>query len=202
MCLMNLSMNLLVWLPGIKSFELLQKLRNVYIGNADYEGTANMGDYLYFQVSNSYSSSLLSIIRSNRLYIDEYDPDPESTMFIFKVDEKDKQDIVKPFIQGKYSEIDREYVKDNFPMYVGGNISTNWAILNKREEILKEWENAINVTNYAKVYIPEDAEVYSKPVRSKEIYNFDKLENVEPTKEEIITEQIRKFKEKIDQEYG
>ena len=100
------------------------------------------------------------------------DPDSKSILFVFEPDIETKLLILKPFLDGKYSQIDRAYVKNNFTQYLSnGNESTNWMILNKSDNLRRAWEQAIGVK------FTDDMEVYSKPVKEKEIFGFVKTES-------------------------
>jgi hypothetical protein len=77
-----------------------------------------------------------------------------------------KKDIVDPFINGKYSKIDREYVADNFSKYTEDFISesTAWKVLHKSKELKAFWEERLGVT------LDDDAEVYSKAEPQQEVF--------------------------------
>lgn len=170
---MNLSGSLLVWTLGHLPAEFYTKLDNTYIGNRDWEGTDNWGDYYYVRTKTDYSKSLLKELRDHKMYIDYYCDDDGNTIIVFRFSNEQKEKIVQPFIEGKYSEIDRDYVKKYFRRTTSsGRISTNWQILNKAKELWKHWMQELNVTPYIRINIPEDAEVWSKIKKELEILNF------------------------------
>jgi hypothetical protein len=108
-------------------------------------------------------------IVNNPNFINRYMTSNSTLMFKFGFDEKAVEKIVKPFIEGKYSLIDRDYAKEHFnKLVVGGNqLSTNWMILNKHEYLKKYWEEQIGMK------LPDDAEVWSRPEKHDEIYDYE-----------------------------
>ena len=106
------------------------------------------------------------------MYKEEYNLDEERILFVFNIPSKWKETVVEPFLQGKYSEIDREYVKRYFPesVYKSGNKepSVNYMILNKDELLKNYWENMLDVD------LDEDAEVWSKVDLEREILFLNK----------------------------
>ena len=91
---------------------------------------------------------------------------------MFKVPEE-YEGIVKQFLKGKYSRIDRDYVAENFPKIeiIDGNYyyTNNWKILTQHESLKRYWEAEIDAE------LPEDAEVWSRPIKNDEIRSFDKF---------------------------
>lgn len=74
---------------------------------------------------------------------------------------KYKDTVVSPFMEGKYSKIDQNYVNRFFSPYVfnGEELvpSYNYMILTKSPILKQMWEDAIGVE------LDEEAEVWSKP---------------------------------------
>lgn len=67
-------------------------------------------------------------------------------------------------MEGKYSEIDRDYVKTNFPKYnSNASESINYKILTKSKELKEYWETILDVE------LDSDAEVWSIPELKDEI---------------------------------
>lgn len=128
---MNLSTNFLIFILEITEPEFYQKIKNTYCGNVNWEGNDNWGDYYYVVLDDS-SYNLLMILRDHPEYRDDFYTDDGQFMMVFKVPFKYKESVVQPFLKGKYSQIDREYVAKYFPKYAGpGMISSNWLILHK-----------------------------------------------------------------------
>ena len=150
----------------------MNALDAVYCGHTEYQGNDEWGKFLYFQLNKNISETLLRQLRTHAWYKTELDPDSKSILFVFEPDIETKLLILKPFLDGKYSQIDRAYVKNNFTQYLSnGNESTNWMILNKSDNLRRAWEQAIGVK------FTDDMEVYSKPVKEKEIFGFVKTES-------------------------
>lgn len=112
----------------------------------------------------------MDYITSNPFFLTRYMTPNKTLMFRFSFSDEVKQSIVKPFLEGKYSKIDREYMRAHFNKYVSetsGQFSTNWMILNKHPQLRKYWEEQIGTT------LSQDAEVWSKPEKHDEIYNYE-----------------------------
>ena len=108
----------------------------------------------------------------------------EEGLYIFSISDKDKESIIKPFLNGKYSEIDRDYVAKNFPQkeYVGKNSHgrpiykdlINYKILNKDQGLRDWWEEKYGLA------LPENAEVWSRPEPKDEIMFYPDDNEVVP----------------------
>ena len=105
----------------------------------------------------------------------------EDLVFKFSISDDFKVQVMRPFINGQYSKIDKNYVKTYFSSYVfhetGTKPSVNWQILTKDAELKKYWENKIGVT------FIEDMEVWSRPEKKEEIYGYQSSDN-EPSPED------------------
>lgn len=135
---MNLSTNFLIFILELTNPEFYQKIVNTYCGNYDWEGSDNWGDY-YYVVLEEPSDELITTIRNHSEYRDEFYTEDEKLMIVFKVPFKYRETVIKPFLEGKYSQINREYVAKYFPKYAGpGMISSNWLILNRDEYYKKQ----------------------------------------------------------------
>jgi hypothetical protein len=139
-----------------------------YIGNVEYEGNDNWGDYYYILIKSDLGSNLLSQLRAHPWYQLEYDPTIDTIMIVFKPDEEVAKTIFKPFSEGKYSEISRAYVNKHFTeKSIDGSRTMNWKVCNKDKSLKKYWENRIGVT------LPDSAEVWSAPKKQDEIYGYE-----------------------------
>lgn len=93
------------------------------------------------------------------------------TAIVYKIKADEQEKIVKPFIQGKYSQIDRGYVEKHFtPKGIKTN-SVNYQILTKSPALKKYWENLLEVT------LDDDVEVWFKPEYEDEVLNAPKDED-------------------------
>ncbi len=147
--------------------ELHSKLICSYLGNEEYEGGDTWGDFLYLHMKNDVTTELITKLRTHNWYSNEYDPDEYTTMFIFKIDERSKEEIIKPFLLGKYSEISRKYVFDNFDFWLDGSKRPlNYKVLTKSPDLRRYWEDKLQV------YLPPRAEVWSAPLKENEIYGY------------------------------
>ena len=170
---MNLSGSLLIWTLGHMPAEFYNKLSNCYIGNMDWEGEDSWGNYFYVAFKEDLSLELLKTLEVHPMFTTSLWRDDEIFLAIFKFTEEQKEKIIQPFIAGKYSEIDREYVNKYFKQFNStGQKTTNWQILNKDDDLRRSWERELNVTPYIRISIPEDAEVWSKIKKENEIIGY------------------------------
>lgn len=161
------------------SANIVYNLKSTYLGHIDYEGADNWGDYLYLELDpEEITNEVKKELRNHILYVTEFDGE-ESRFFVYKLTDKQKITIVMPFLSGKYSQIDREYVAKYFPKYTRqGTISNNWRILVKDEwerpdyipSLRQYWEDKIGCN------LPEDAELWSRPMKRDEVYNYEVFE--------------------------
>lgn len=165
------SMSFLINTTDIEHPDLWAGLIGTYLGDVNFTGDDTWGDYYCMLYdSNTLSPSLLDRIREDERYVTEYDPDIGQTMFILRINEEYRENVVKPFMEGKYSKIDKNYVRRHFnPVSPNGTISNNWMILHKDPILRKNWSALIGIE------LKEDAEVWSKPKREEEIYDYDKF---------------------------
>lgn len=99
--------------------------------------------------------------------------DKDLLIFEIKVNYEDYTKIIVPFLNGKYSQICRDYVTKNFPKILLNprRISSNWKVLTKHPDLKKYWEDRIGVT------FTEDQEVWSRPEKEDEIYGYPKSDS-------------------------
>lgn len=181
---MNLSGSLLIWTLGQMPAEFYQKLKNTYIGCIEWEGEDAWGQYLYVEVEQDYSTLLLDTIRKHPMYAQDFYSKEGEFILVFKFTPEQQTQIVKPFMAGEYSKIDRNYVNQYFKSHTpSGHPSTNWQILNKDEALRRHWEQELNVTPYIRISIPEDAEVWSRIKKENEILGYEAYAE---TKEEVL----------------
>jgi hypothetical protein len=151
---------------GISNNEFFLKLEETYLGCTIYEGTPQLGKYFYLLMKGELSSGLIRQLQQHKDFVWLHTPNSTHMLFGFKIGDNNYETIVKPFIQGKYSQIDRSYVDTHFTKYTSkGEISVNWRILHKDVALKVYWENRIDVT------LPDDAEVWSKIKEEDEIFS-------------------------------
>lgn len=87
------------------------------------------------------------------------------TAYVFKVYEPYKESVVSHFLDGRYSQIDRDYVEKHFPK-TSTRLTVNRQVLDKSPVLRKMWERKLDVT------LPPEAEVWSKPRLEVEIHGY------------------------------
>ena len=142
--------------------------QNSYIGDKTYSGNEDWDKFIYIKFNaEKMSRKLKKDLRSHTLYHDSYYPKLNEFIVVFKPTKEDADTIIKPFISGKYSEIDRKYVTDCFPenTIVDGKYrqSSNWQILNKSKSMREYWEEKLDANL-------GEQEVWSKPEKSEEVH--------------------------------
>lgn len=146
------------------------KLDNLYFSNA-YIGHSSerelLGKNLYLVFEEPVDAVELMELNPDKF---EYSLE-DGKIGVYSITDEEQETIVKPFIDGKYSLIDRDYVSKNYApsIIVNGREYHDYCfdVLNKAETIKKYWEHRINTT------LPEGAEVWSKPDLTIECYEGD-----------------------------
>jgi hypothetical protein len=166
---------LLGMIPYQGSFKKLEEdgFKNAYLA---FDDPNKIGDFFYFVFSEIPDERLRELVNLDA-YEDHFEIE-EDTIFKFSLTEEQQTDIVQPFLKGKYSLIDRDFVKKHHPklVYTGkGTYIINQAhlIMHKSNSLRKYWEDRIGVK------LPPDAEVWSK-VKSKDetyILNSQSISN-------------------------
>ena len=150
---------------------------NAYLDDEGYDKSSSEEEDIFLLFKpDSFESDfeiLCEVLRNHPNFMEEYDPCEGHVIIRFKLNDKWKH-IKKELMTGKYSQIDREYVKEfyNAKVVVGedmyGNLlfkdSANYQILTKSPVLRGRWEERLGVT------FKEDYEVCSKLVLEKEIY--------------------------------
>lgn len=163
------STSFLMYTLNIHNAYLWNGLLGTYAGNYDYTGDDSWGKYLSLLYDPTKVNDLqLTALRSSKQLVYEYTPEEGGIMFVMKIPPKYKKDVIEPFLKGEYSKIDKEYVNAHFKSStINGSYSTNWLILNKDKSLRKFWEDQIGLP------LPPDAEVWSRPRKEDEIYNYE-----------------------------
>lgn len=137
------------------------------MGNTQFEGTDNWGKFFYILCSSDLTN--LDEMEQHPQFFGQYDISKDEIMFIYKFTEYQQLTIVNPFLRGEYSKIDSSYFYNTFSKYRGDRVSVNWLIYHKSPILRQKWEDAIGVT------LPEDAEVWPRPLKQNEVYAIDEL---------------------------
>lgn len=156
------------------SEEATKQIKNTYLGNTEYEGENNWGKYFYIELDYEDIKSITNEFLTHPQYITHFHSANDTLFYVFEITYNQRK-IVDPFMDGKYSLIDREYVNKYFNKFINGNVSLNWRILNKDEN----WEmpsstKALRTYWFERIGIelPINAEVWSRPEMKYEIYSF------------------------------
>jgi len=147
---------------------------NSYLGSEDFQ----YGHHLLLLYTDHLSEKLFSQLRSSQYFSTSFCPKEGLVMVVFKLTKDLYRKVFKPFIEGKYSQIDREYVEKHYPRNPSSLVYTNRLILDKDVSLRDHWEDKLDTT------LPPDAEVWSKCKYDDEFYrskepDFELAERVE-----------------------
>lgn len=136
---------------------------NSYMGMPGFE----YGKFFVLLYKHTLSERVSSLLMSSTLYVTSLCPKEGELLFVFKVPDETYRKVFQPFIKGKYSEVDRSYVELHFPNDPASKLYGNRLVFDKSPIMRAKWEEALDVT------LPDEAEVWSKPKRENEYYEFN-----------------------------
>jgi hypothetical protein len=90
--------------------------------------------------------------------------DGKAVVYVFTIPQNLQEKVVKPFLEGAYSKVDRTYVEEHFPDTLGSRLKQNRMIFDKHPAFRKYWEDRIGTP------LPDDAEVWSRPKVNEEVW--------------------------------
>ncbi len=149
-------------LPLIKSEG--RKSNEFFIDSYLGDGTSTLGDNLYLLFSKQMDAETSEKYTKAANFSTSYEV-PNGIMYVFSLTEEEKEKIVKPFLQGKYSELDKDYVEKYFPLDPKHALYGNRLVIEKSDKYVKYWSDQ-------GVELPANAEVWSRPDLTNEIYNY------------------------------
>lgn len=138
---------------------------NTYLKDAKFEDE-QLGGHFYFLFKSSLSPQMSGKLEGHPLFVEKYPIGEDQVMFKFKIPDEQVHNVVTPFLQGKYSEVDKTYVDANFPDEPTSKSYANRLVFYKHELIRKYQEERIGLD------LPDDAEVWDKPLESNETFNY------------------------------
>lgn len=149
-------------------------VKTSYIGNMEYEGNDNWGDFIYLVVDSGLDPHIQRRFTGHPQFQCTLYPNDNEVMHVYKITEAQKIKIVDPFIRGKYSEIDSTYFYSHFSKKLPNErTSVNWMIYHKDTHLRRLIEDWVGER------LPFDAELLTFPKREKEIYGYEhNLESV------------------------
>ena len=139
-----------------------------YLGDVTFDGS-NWGEHFFLVYQGEVDDTLREYLMSHSLFETVHTPKEGLTSFVFKLPEESKETVVKPFLEGKYSQVDRTYVEEQFPLTPGHRLYANRLTFDKDPALRDYWKEKIGVD------LPENAEVWSKPQKKKEIYGYQEM---------------------------
>lgn len=160
----SLSSKFLVPLTGAQGKTLfVPQFKDSYLA-ADYD--CEYGKCLFLAYSSDVPQTTSSTLQSLPKYEQTLtNPKEGDTVFVFRLEDSDYEKVVKPFVDGKYSAIDRGYVNKFFPRDPLGPLWWNRLILDKDPKVVAYWKRR-------GVELPDGAEVWSKAKKEDETYDY------------------------------
>lgn len=134
---------------------------NAYIGHQ--QELDETGNNLYLKFKNKVSPTRAYSLNSNKF---SHTLD-EDLVAVYTLTNEEKDKIVAPFLEGKYSKLDEDYVKKNYApkVIINGREYRDYCydIITRSTDLREYWEDRLNVS------LGDDAEVWSKPILENEI---------------------------------
>lgn len=146
---------------------------NAYIGYYHEEGT-QWGRHIYLLFRKMPKHLMRELAEKNNLVNSHFTT--EGVLLQFSIDEQIRESVVKPFLEGKYSEVDRDFVAENHPVYSvyptltdNGELSFTYRVFIRCKQLRQDIINEFGVP------LEENAEVFSSPDKEEEIFQFQKI---------------------------
>ena len=167
---------------------------NAYCGYVG-DGEEEWGKYLYFLFEEHIPEHREQELRTNPLFQKMEKVDGNRLLFRFKPRPEDVENVMTPFINGKYSKISRDFADAYYP-----RLTMN--VVEKADVTRNMWEERIGKE------LPEDAEVWPRPEKEDEIYGYKSKDHVQreqdqrllPERDSISGRSRRKEASKADDE--
>lgn len=158
----NISTSFILPMLGLSFGWLREYLLNVYVGDTT---KPELSEHIFVHLEYSNDEKFIGIeqqLRDHDDYLDDYDPDANTVMFVFAVPKEYKEDYWK-FIKGKYSEF-----SVSLKQAILGNATSgrNYDILTRNSTYKEALEKRLDVS------LPENAELLSVPNLEKEIFRY------------------------------
>lgn len=150
------------------SYSLLKEKGMISLFIGECVDLDNIGKYLYMLCSEKTLEDDTHLI-SHKWYKEKYDSiyfDKDYIIYKFSIPELEQKTIIRHFLNGDYSLIDREYVFKNFPEKNGNSENINYAILTKSDSYRDKLEDILNCN------IPKNNELLDKPDYYSEVLGF------------------------------
>lgn len=167
----NLSSSFIRPLVDIPKKEVYSSsFKDTYMAAEGYN--CEYGKCMFLHYRAPVSDNLDSTLRTSPLYESTYTPDERNVLYVFRLKEEDYKTVVKPFIEGKYSEVSKDFVEKYFPSEPTSPLYGNRLVFDKSQRWIDYWSER-------GVEVPEGAEVWNRPLEQKETYYGSKTEDIE-----------------------
>lgn len=137
---------------------------NTYLVDPAFDESFN--GHLYVLYKNGLSDNLVNFLTSHKAFKTTYCPKDGFIMYVFSYNAEQIEGVVKPFLSGSFSKIDRLYVERYFPAVATHHNYTTRKVLDKHPDYREYWKRRIGVE------LPDNAEVWTKPNIKDETFNL------------------------------
>lgn len=136
---------------------------NTYLASVEYP-LEEVGDFFYFLYNDTLPKYKTAAFEAHPDFVAKYTPEVGKVMFKFRIPADVKSTIVDPFLDGKYSQVDRTYVDTHFPNDASNKNYTTRQVFEKHPAMRAYQEDRTGVE------LPPDAEVWDKVKTENETY--------------------------------
>lgn len=136
-------------------------LIDAYLGDAEREYAFPVMHLLCAPLYDEEFADFCEEVKLHPNFVDDYDVDDTLVMFVFKIPKVYWSDL-KLFKEGRFSKINRDFVKKNFKDFKDV----------RRKVLDKDVYYRKKVEEYLGVYLDEDAELEGIPLPEKEIFRY------------------------------
>lgn len=158
---MQLSLAFITPIIGTIHKDIYTFVENTFLKSELHE--YDYGERFFILLKLSTPKNIIDDLKNSPIF-DSMEFLDEGILFIFKPTEEQYRTIIRPFINGKYSLINREYVETNYN--IGDKSYINYMILIQSKVLRKYWEDKLDVI------LPNDAEVWSKAKQEIETFKI------------------------------
>lgn len=148
--------SILVPAPIPEQLEVFTKdFVNTYLASVEYP-LEEVGDFFYFLYNDTLPEYKTAAFEAHPDFVAKYTPETGKVMFKFRIPADVKSTIVTPFLDGKYSQVDKTYVDTHFPNDASNKNYTTRQVFEKHPAMRAYQEDRTGVE------LPPDAEVWDK----------------------------------------
>lgn len=124
------------------------------------------GKFIYYLYERTVDPKIVSYFEAHKSFVERQDTEDGKILLKMRVDDEAFEKVMKPFLAGKYSQVDKDYVEKYFSTPAK---RTARMIFDRDPSLRDQLERDLDVR------LPHDAEVYSKVDIKQETYGSHEL---------------------------